>query len=317
MRILIIGPAVRDMVMSQSLYRRLKLLHPTAQLDVLAPTWCRPVVERMPEVDEVIEMPIGHGVLNLKGRWQIAQQLKIKQYTHAFVLPNSAKSALIPWFVGISQRIGWKGEFRYGLLTDLRPNKKDFEYMVERYVALAHSQATMLDDVCLDNIEPPKLNVNKDNQYRCFEMYGIDASRPLIGICPGAEFGPAKRWPEVHFAALAAHFISQGKQVCLFGSGKDQPVTQAIVQALPKEAQGACFDLAGKTQLGDVVDLLAACQQVITNDSGLMHIAAAVDAPIVAIYGSTSLDTHRLCQIKRRFFTRNQLAVLVSNANVH
>ena len=145
MKILIIGPSwVGDMVMSQSLYIRLRKQHPLAEIDVLAPAWCKPIVERMPEINQAIEMPIGHGELGLVKRWKLAKSLQTKQYTHAYVLPNSAKSALIPLFAGIKKRIGWKGEMRYGLLNDLRANKKLFQFMVDRYVALASSKETML-----------------------------------------------------------------------------------------------------------------------------------------------------------------------------
>ncbi len=147
MKILVIGPSwVGDMVMSQSLYQRLKQQHPDAQIDVLAPAWCKPILERMPEVNQAIEMTIGHGAFNLLGRRAIGCELRDNRYTHAIVLPNSAKSALIPWFANIPKRTGWKGEFRYGLLNDLRPDKRVFQYMVERYVALAHPKATMLAD---------------------------------------------------------------------------------------------------------------------------------------------------------------------------
>ncbi|GAM54726.1 ADP-heptose-lipooligosaccharide heptosyltransferase II [Vibrio ishigakensis] len=138
-KILIIGPSwVGDMVMSQSLYRQLKIQSPNSQIDVLAPAWCKPLLTRMPEIHQAIDMPLSHGEFKLTQRYQIGKQLRSKQYDHAYVLPNSAKSSLIPFFAGIPIRTGWKGESRYGLLNDIRLNKKSFTYMVERYVALAH-----------------------------------------------------------------------------------------------------------------------------------------------------------------------------------
>lgn len=286
---LIIGPAwVGDMVMSQSLYQELKAQNPEAIIDVLAPAWCKPILSRMPEINQAIEMPFGHGELNLKGRWQLAQQFKAANYTHALILPNSAKSALIPFFARIKSRIGWKGEMRYGLLTDLRPQKTDFQYMVERYVALAYSKQQMQHEVNLAQCPKPALTIDLENQKSGLIRFGIDGGKPIVGICPGAEFGPAKRWPDEYYAQVAQSLIEQGQQICLFGSAKDAETTAKIMAQLSANAQTSCFDLAGKTALNDAVDLLAACHCVISNDSGLMHVAAAVGTKIIAIYGSSS-----------------------------
>lgn len=287
MKILIIGPSwVGDMVMSQSLYLQLKQEYADAQIDVLAPSWCLPILARMPQVNRAIAMPVGHGKLALKERWQIAQQLKSEQYQRAYVLPNSAKSALIPLFAGIPTRCGWKGEMRYGLLNDLRSNKEQFAYMVERYVALAFSKESMLQNSQLATIAVPALTVDQENQRQSLAKFAIDATRPIVGLCPGAEFGPAKRWPEEHYAQVARELIAQGNQVLLFGSKNDAPTTGKICAQLANRDN--IFDLAGKTALNDAVDLLAACHTVFSNDSGLMHVAAAVGCNIVAIYGSSS-----------------------------
>ncbi|WP_059122576.1 lipopolysaccharide heptosyltransferase II [Vibrio sp. MEBiC08052] len=289
MKILIIGPSwVGDMVMSQSLYRELKSRHPNATIDVLAPAWCAPILERMSEVDHAIEMPIGHGDFSLTKRWKIGRQLAASRYTHAFILPNSAKSALIPLFAGIPVRTGWKGEMRYGLLNDLRADRKVFQYMVERYVALAVPKSTMVDEVSLERCLKPKLRVDSDQQEQLRQRFSLSSDRKVVGLCPGAEFGPAKRWPAHHYAELASALIQAGKQIWLFGSQKDQEVTQHIRSLLPLEHQSHCFDLAGKTTLVEVVDLLACCHTVVSNDSGLMHVAAAVNCHIIAIYGSSS-----------------------------
>ena len=205
------------MVMSQSLYKRLKKLHPNAQIDVLAPGWCKPILERMPEIHTALDMPIGHGEFNLAGRWKLGKALRVKDYSHAVVLPNSAKSALIPLFAGIPHRTGWKGELRYGLLNDLRPDRKVFQFMVERYVALAHPKESMLELAKIDGVDRPLLEINHLNQKTCLDKFGIDAQKPIVGICPGAEFGPAKRWPERYYSQVAEHLIEQGHQICLFG----------------------------------------------------------------------------------------------------
>ena len=252
MKILVVGPSwVGDMMMSQSLYRTLRARYPQAIIDVMAPAWCRPLLSRMPEVNEAIPMPLGHGALAIGERRKLGHSLRERRYDRAYVLPNSFKSALVPFFANIPLRTGWRGEMRYGLLNDARVLDKDaWPLMVERYVALAY-----------------------DN-----------------GVCPGAEFGPAKRWPHYHYAALAKKLIDDGYQIALFGSAKDNEAGKEIIAALSSEQQAWCRNLAGETQLEQAVILIAACKAVVTNDSGLMHVAAALDRPLVALYGPSSPD---------------------------
>ncbi len=161
--------------------------------------------------------------------------------------------------------------------------------MIERYVALAHPAAEMTGTGCLTDLPKPRLNIDSDTQSATLDKFGLNTSnRPVLGLCPGAEFGPAKRWPEQHFTAVAKEMIEGGYQVWLFGSAKDQDVTNAIKSALPEQIQEHCVNLAGATSLIEAVDLLAACESVVSNDSGLMHVSAAVGCNIVALYGSTS-----------------------------
>lgn len=292
MKILIIGPSwVGDMVMSQSLYITLKNKHPEATIDVMAPAWCKPILERMPEVDNAIEMPLTHGQFSFFKRRQLGKALREERYDQAYILPNSAKSALIPFFAKIPKRIGWKGEMRYGLLNDLRPNKKSFQYMVERYVALAYSKKQMQNSASLgglDNLAKPCLFIDPDKQLQAIKKFNLNQNKPILGLCPGAEFGPSKRWPEEHYAEVANEMINRGYQVCLFGSAKDALVTDKIKKLVALKNRQAVYNLAGTTNLIEAVDLLAACQTVVSNDSGLMHIAAAVGCRVVAVYGSTS-----------------------------
>jgi len=289
MKILVIGPSwVGDMVMSQSLYITLKQQHPQAELHVMAPGWCLPLLARMPQVDKAIKMPLGHGDFHLAERWRLGRMLKRECYDWALVLPNSLKSALIPLFAGIPRRTGWKGESRYGLLNDLRSNKQSFPLMVRRYMALAFPKAQMQADTALPATPFPALRVDAQQQSQARQRLGLSQARPVLGLCPGAEFGPAKRWPEEHYAEVANRWIAQGGQVWIFGSPKDVPVAQAIRAALPPDSQAGCHLLAGQTSLTEAIDLLAACDKVVSNDSGLMHIAAAVATPLVAVYGSTS-----------------------------
>ncbi len=291
-KILIIGPSwVGDMVMSQSLYTVLKQLNPDSEIDVIAPGWCKPILERMPEVNMAIEMPIGHGEFNLLGRREIGKSLREKKYDQAYILPKSAKSALIPWFANIPLRTGWKGEMRFGLLNDIRPNMKSFQYMVERYVALAYPKSEMVDSSSLGGLETlprPRLTINEEEQQVTIQKFNLNQERSIIGLCPGAEFGPAKKWPETHYAEVATQMCNEGHQIWLFGSQKDLETCNGIRALVPPQYHQHIHILAGQTNLIEAVDLLAACKTVVANDSGLMHVAAAVGCNVVAVYGSTS-----------------------------
>ncbi|WP_415886638.1 lipopolysaccharide heptosyltransferase II [Neptuniibacter sp. QD37_6] len=287
MKTLIIGPSwVGDMLMSQSLYQHLKQKNPDIEIDVLAPNWCRPVLARMPEVNKAIEMPVGHGSLQWGLRKQIGQELAKNGYDQALVLPNSLKSALIPWFAKIPKRTGWRGEMRYGLLTDLRPlDKEAYPLMVQRYLGLAEAPGTPA--IPMEQIPYPQLTVDNAEYEAALAQFKLNSDK-AIAFCPGAEFGPAKRWPDYHYAALAKLLIADGYQIWLFGSEKDKPVCQQIQDQLTVEEQERCRNLAGVTSLPQAIDLIAHCQAAVSNDSGLMHIAAAVNVPLVALYGPTS-----------------------------
>ena len=291
MNILVIGPSwVGDMMMSHALYQQLKVNYPNCEIDVMAPDWCRPLLARMPQVRNAISMPIGHGAFRLAERYRLGKALR-NQYDLAIVLPNSLKSALIPFFAKIPKRRGWKGESRYGLLNDLRANKNDYPMMVQRYVALAFEKGRVLSAENLP-IAFPYL------QTQAVEIAATKAkfetllkqteNRAVIGFCPGAEFGPAKRWPHYHYAKLAEMLMKKGDASYQFGSIKDQEVGEQIRQSMPESLQPYCLNLAGLTDLNQAVDLIAECTAVVSNDSGLMHIAAALNKPLVALYGPTS-----------------------------
>ncbi|OOR99760.1 lipopolysaccharide heptosyltransferase II [Haemophilus paracuniculus] len=291
MKILVIAPSwVGDMMMSHSLYQQLKTNYPNCQIDVMAPDWCRPLLARMPEVRTALSMPIGHGSFRLCERYQLGKNLR-NQYDMAIVLPNSLKSAFIPFFAKIAHRRGWKGEMRYGFLNDLRANKNDYPMMVQRYVALAFEKKAI---PTADNLPIAKpylqvdLNQVAQTQAKFAKQFEYAENRPAIGFCPGAEFGPAKRYPHYHYATLAQKLIEQGYAVHLFGSKKDTEVGEQIRQALPESLQRYCVNLAGQTDLNQAVDLISTCQAIVSNDSGLMHIAAALNRPLVALYGPTS-----------------------------
>ncbi|MGQ6288178.1 ADP-heptose--LPS heptosyltransferase RfaF [Serratia sp. IR-2025] len=293
MKILVIGPSwVGDMMMSQSLYRTLKAEYPSAEIDVMAPAWCRPLLARMPEVNQALAMPLGHGALGLGERRRLGRALRANRYDRAYVLPNSFKSALVPFFADIPQRTGWRGEMRYGLLNDVRVlDKAAFPLMVQRYVALAYDKGRIqrADDLPQPQLWP-QLQVSDEEIADTTAAFNLTGSRPIVGFCPGAEFGPAKRWPHYHYAALAQRLIESGYQIALFGSAKDHEAGEQIRAALQEDARDFCLNLAGKTQLEQAVILIAACRAVVSNDSGLMHVAAALNKPLIALYGPSSPD---------------------------
>lgn len=291
MNILIIGPSwVGDMMMSHSLYQRLKQQYPGCEIDVLAPNWCKPLLDRMPEVSNALTMPLGHGTFGLFERYKIGKSLR-NQYDMAIVLPNSLKSAFIPVFAKVALRRGWKGESRYFFLNDLRSNKTDYPMMVQRYVALSYEKGAMPSAENMD-IPYPYLQVKSQDVAQTKAHFYVQLAqlenRPSIGFCPGAEFGPAKRWPHYHYAKLAEMLIEKGYCIQLFGSAKDEEVGKQIRACLPERLRAYCLNLAGQTSLNQAVDLISDCQGIVTNDSGLMHVAAALKRPLVALYGPTS-----------------------------
>ncbi len=284
-RFLIVGPSwVGDMIMSQSLYRLLRQRYPEAGIDVLAPGASMPLVARMAEVDRGILMKSGHGELQISYRLGLARHLSETGYTDAIVLPNSLKSALIPFFANIPVRTGFRGEYRYLLINDMRMlNAARLPRMVDRFVALGVRAGAEMPEP-----EPPRLTVDTANQREACDRLALSTDRPVLGLCPGAEFGDAKRWPTGHFAAVADRAIEAGMQVWIFGGPGDISVADSVLNQLRAEHRSHCRSLAGQTSLIEAVDLLALCRQVISNDSGLMHMAAALDVPVAVLYGSTS-----------------------------
>lgn len=276
----LVAPAwVGDAVMSEPLLRRIAA-HDHKPVDVLAPPWVAPVFERMPGVGKIIPAPFAHGKLDIGNRWQVGKALKAQHYQNAYVLPNSLKSALPIAFAGIPHRIGFTGECRYGLLNHRhRLDKQALPRMVDRFLALAPDAAQRAPDQ-----DKPVLRVSPSAFEGLCHRLGISRGARLAVLCPGAEFGPAKRWPVEHFAMLARDLGAAGWTVWIIGSNKDASIGESICQL----SDGAAVNLCGRTQLADAIDLIGGADVVVTNDSGLMHVAAALDRPLVALYGSSS-----------------------------
>ncbi|MBP7395262.1 MAG: lipopolysaccharide heptosyltransferase II [Zoogloea sp.] len=279
---LIVAPSwIGDTIMAQPLFARLHAKSPGLQLDALAPRWVAPVLQRMPEIAEVVDSPFGHGQLSLKARWRLARQLAARGYDAVYVLPNSLKSALVPFLAGIPRRIGFTGEARYGLINvrhDL--DKSALPLMVERFAQLAEAPGIAVTKP----ISHPKIRSTVTDHEQTLAALGRARPTRFVAFCPGAEYGPAKRWPAAHFATLARSLGERGYRIGLFGSPKDRAVADEICTLAP----GLCDNLCGATSLEQAIDLLAMADLVVCNDSGLMHVAAALDRPIVALYGSSS-----------------------------
>ena len=282
-KILIIGPSwVGDMVMAQGLFKLLRAQNPGVTIDVLAPSWTFSVLGCMPEVANAIEMPIGHGELKLMERYRIGKQLRANHYDQAIVLPNSFKSALIPYFARIPLRTGWLGEARYILLNDHRQlDEQRLPLMIEQYLALG-----LPKNVSLPKPYPhPAFTVTKAAEEAALAKHQpLWRGRKVIALGAGAEFGSSKRWPPDYYAELANRKIEDGFDVWLFGSPKDRAITDQVMAL----TDNRCENLAGRLQLSESIALLSLVSGVVTNDSGLMHIAAALQKPLIAIYGSTS-----------------------------
>ncbi len=281
-KILVLGPAwVGDMVLAQSLFKTLKINKPNCVIDVAAPAWTLPLLERMPEVSEAIALPFKHGELAFFERIKFGKTLKNKGYSQAVILTNSFKSALLPFAAGIKQRTGFLGEMRYGLINDVRPlDKIKLKKTVERFVFLGLNKGQLLPE----NLPNPHLTTSPEAAMDAASRLGIKLDKSkILGLCPGAEYGEAKRWPAEYYAEVAREALNKGWQVWLFGSDKDVEITNKI-NAL---TQNKCLDLGGRTKLGEAIDLMSLCDTVINNDSGLMHIAAALNKKLIAIFGSS------------------------------
>jgi len=268
---LVIAPQwIGDAVMTEPLLRRLAAR--SERVTVGAVPWVAPVYRAMPHVAEVVEFPFQHGGLQWRARRALAREMH-GRFDIAYVLPNSAKSALLPFLASIPKRVGYLGEARIGLLTHRLRNPKGKPPMVAFYSALSGEAELERDR--------PRLMLSSDQIDGALGKCSLSRGGFFV-FAPGAEYGSAKRWPTTHFAELAK---SLDAPVVLLGSGKDADITAEIAR---QAGDGKCIDLAGKTSLLDAFALIAASRAVVSNDSGLMHVAAAFGVPQVALFGSSS-----------------------------
>lgn len=280
---LIVGPSwVGDMVMAQSLFIDLKQREPDCKIDVLAPAWTAAILDRMPEVNSLIAANFKHGKLGLGERFRLAKSLRSKDYTDAIVLPNSLKSALVPWLAKVPHRTGFLGEQRWGLINRVHTlDKKRLPMTVQRFIDLGMPVDSAPRSP--SNIPTPKLQVVSADVDSVLQANDLQTDQPVLVLCPGAEFGASKQWPVSHYAEVAQHYLQQDWQVWLMGSENDLTSCENINQLTSNRSR----IMAGKTTLPEAIDLISCASLVISNDSGLMHIAAALQVPLVAVYGST------------------------------
>src|SRR5438132_790800 len=240
--------------MTEPLLRRLAARG--ERISVGALPWVAPVYRAMPQVAEVIEFPFAHGGLQFKARRAIARQIE-GRFDAAYVLPIPLKTALLPFLASIPKRVGYLGEARVGLLTHRLKNPSNKPPMVAFYSALSGEAGVEADR--------PQLQLATAEVDAALQALGLQRGAYYV-FAPGAEFGPAKRWPAAHFAELAR---SLALPVVLLGSGKEADLCEEIRAAAP----GQCRNLAGKTTLVQALCAIAAAKNVVSNDSGLMHVA--------------------------------------------
>ncbi|MGI9026512.1 MAG: lipopolysaccharide heptosyltransferase II [Burkholderiaceae bacterium] len=292
MKTLVVAPNwIGDALMAQPLLTLLKRDDPAQRIVALAPRWVAPVLEAMPEVDDVIATDLAHGALQWSRRRAFAKQIAMQGFDRAFILPNSFKSALVPWLARIPERIGYRGEMRYGLVNrraDGPPAASPA--MSARYAALAGVASVAMKTPLPAALPSPRLIVDDAVIAAVRARFGFDAADQLIALCPGAEYGPAKRWPADHFASLAQSLLAArpDAHVLLLGGKGDRATAEEIIaKASVADAPSRLHNLAGATDLAEAVALIAASDQIVSNDSGLMHVAAALARPQVAIFGSS------------------------------
>lgn len=280
MKTLVVAPSwIGDTILAQPLLARLH--EHGAVIDVLAPAWSAPLLRRMPQVANVIVSPFKHGDFAFNARRRLGRTLAKARYQRAYVLPNSWKSALVPFFAGIPERIGYHGEARYVLLNRRhRLDETGLPQLAQRYARLADPVGT--GD--LPRVPAVHLTSTISQQRAARAALDLPADGGPIIFCPGAEYGPAKRWPAHHFAALARELGGTRDPVWLLGSAADFAIGEEIAQ----QASGHALNLCGRTSLEQAIDLIATARLVVSNDSGLMHVAAALDRRLLALYGSSS-----------------------------
>ena len=278
-RILVVAPVwVGDVVLSQILYRLLHQQQPDVPIDVVSRSWTAALLNRMPEVARFLPLDIAHGQVGLGRRREMARRLR-GQYRQSIVIPQATKPALLPWLAGIRHRTGFGGGSRAGLINDIRPRLPN---VVTRMAQLAKESPPEED------IPWPRLEVDPEKTREAFHRWQMDPDAPRIGLMPGAGSNQLKRWGTAPMARLAALLVERGHSLCVIGAERDRADGETIAQVAPERIRNLC----GETSLDDAIELTAGLSASVCNDSGLMHVSAAVGIPVVGVYGPTSPSTY-------------------------
>ena len=294
-RILVVAQAwIGDLVLGQILYALLKRQQPGVSIDVVAPDWAGAILKRMPQVSGHISLDVRHGRLGLWQRWTTARRLDA-EYQQAIVIPRSVKAALLPWAAGIRNRVGFASGMRAGLINDSRPRPSD---VMTRMARLASPEK-----IDPESLPWPRLEIDPEEATEIFREREVDPDESVIGLMPGAAYGRAKEWGAGSFAGLAAMLAERGHRICVLGALRDRPAGEVIARAAP----GRVMNLCGETSLEQAILLISRLAVAICNDSGLMHVAAAVNTPVIGIYGPTSPDTHPPLSAARKILSERVL----------
>lgn len=289
---LIIAPNwIGDAIFSHGLIKVIKNQYPEADIDVLAHERIACVYEMMPEVNQIHGANNEKSKLNFWTRVQIARKISKQNYTHAYIINNAWKHALIPFLARIPNRIGWLGEFRFILVNQWRLlNKKMFPDMLSKLSSLGLPKNKQLEVHYMREQLYPKLQANKQNQFKILTNLGLHQSlssnKPIVAISPGSDNGTSKRWPATKYAFLIQKLIKINCEVWIFGSPKEKNLSDYIMQHTGKS--DSIHNLTGRTNLDEALDILGLCNVAVCNDSGLLHASAALGLGVVAIYGPTS-----------------------------
>jgi len=278
--LLIVGPSwLGDAVMMGSLVGRLKAARAERRITVLTPAHLEPLARRLPGVDDTLVNPFAHGALQLGERRRFGRALR-GRFAEAIVLPHSWKSALVPFFAGIPRRTGFIGEARRFILSDARPlDEAALPRMVERFSLLADPPGTRTPR----ETPLPRLTIEPASVSATLARLGLASGPPAVALCVGAEYGQAKRWPPAHYADLARRLVGAGYAAWVLGGPSDAGIGDQVAALAPE-----VVNLAGRTTLPEAIDLIGAAKAVVSNDSGLMHVAAALGRPVIGLYGATS-----------------------------
>lgn len=274
---------IGDFVRSHSVVRLLQARWPNRPIDFLTTRLCAPLLDFMPGVRKGIVQDLPRGRLPLNQYWSLAKRFRAESYGTALVMPRTWKAALAPFLAGIPERTGFAGEARFALINDMRWGERKLERMIDCFGALALPKGSALPS----DWPLPQIVVTEDRVGAWRERWQLQpGTQPVVAMAPGA-VGPGKAWPPEFYAELARRLTARGLGVWILGGRNETPIAADIAARIGQPNSALLRDLTGN-DLGNAIIALKAASAAVTNDSGLMHIAAAVGTPTIAIFGPTS-----------------------------